>query len=255
MCLILIGWKTHPQYPLVVAANRDEFLNRPTAPADFWQDHPQVLAGRDLQAGGTWMGITKTLRFAALTNYRDPDHLQPNGFSRGNLVSNFLIGDQSPREYIESIYKDSERYNGFNLLLGNGEELHWLSNITGESKSLEPGVYGISNHLLDTPWPKLIEAKQAFQESLKSLPDTSEMSKLLSNDQIHPDEILPNTGVSLDRERALSAIFVTTFPGYGTRGSTVLTADVQGTVNFTEKTWLEGGVAGQTSSFKFNSKD
>jgi uncharacterized protein with NRDE domain len=201
------------------------------------------------------MGITKTLRFAALTNYRDPDHLQPNGFSRGKLVSDFLIGNQNPREYIESIYKDSERYNGFNLLLGNGEDLHWFSNITGESKSLEPGVYGISNHLLDTPWPKLMEAKSAFQASLNSLPETSKMFNLLLNDQIHPDEILPNTGVSLDRERALSAIFITTFPGYGTRSSTVITTDQQGTVNFTEKTWLEGGVAGKTSSFRFNSKD
>jgi uncharacterized protein with NRDE domain len=200
------------------------------------------------------MGITKTLRFAALTNYRDPDHLQPNGLSRGKLVSDFLIGNQEPKKYIESISKDSERYNGFNLLLGTGEELYWFSNITGEFKSLEPGVYGISNHLLDTPWPKLIEAKQAFQASLESLPDTSGMFKLLLNDQTHPDEILPNTGVSLDRERALSAIFVTTFPGYGTRSSTVITANTQGSVDFTEKTWLEGGIAGDIHTYKFNSE-
>lgn len=252
MCLIILGWKAHPQYPLVVAANRDEFMNRPTAQAGFWKDHPQVLAGRDLQAGGTWMGMTRQGRFAALTNYRDPAHLTPNGFSRGELVSNFLTGNQRAAVFIESIKEGAGHYNGFNLLLSDGIDLYWFSNITQESKRLEPGVYGISNHLLDTPWPKLLEAKKDFSEALNTLPDTEDMFKLLLNDQIHPDEILPNTGVSLDRERALSAIFITTFPGYGTRSSTVITIDNQGEVLFTEKTWLENGVAGGIKAYKFN---
>jgi uncharacterized protein with NRDE domain len=252
MCLIILGWKTHPNYPLVVAANRDEFLNRPTAAADFWQDYPHILAGRDLQAGGTWMGITRQGRFAALTNYRDPNHMQPNHLTRGALVSDFLKSNHNAREYIESIKSYSNNYNGFNLLVGNQSEMYWFSNITGQSKLLEPGIYGISNHLLDTPWPKLQEAKAEFTREIKHLPDDSGLFRLLLNDRIHPDEILPKTGVNLDRERALSAIFITTFPGYGTRGSTVITANQKGFVSFTEKTWGEHGIAGEKRSFKFN---
>lgn len=252
MCLIILGWKVHPQYPLVVAANRDEFLNRPTAAAAFWEDAPQVLAGRDLQAGGTWMGITKAGRFAALTNYRDPAHMQPNERSRGRLVSDYLVSNQSPEGYIESIYRDSEKYNGFNLLVADRQELVWFSNVNGQSETLKPGIYGISNHLLDTPWPKLEEAKTLFAQAIKQLPEQSKLFELLFNDQIHPDEILPQTGVSIDRERALSAIFVTTFPGYGTRNSTVITENLQGEIQFTEQTWGEHAKALEKKTFKFN---
>jgi uncharacterized protein with NRDE domain len=257
MCLILVAWRAHPEFPLVVAANRDEFFNRPTASASFWPDSG-ILAGRDLQAGGTWMGIGPTGRFAALTNFRDPARHRDDAASRGQLVAGFLMADAPPRAWLKGIRNDSGRYNPFNLIVGDTHSLACLSSVTGDIRDLGPGVFGLSNHLLDTPWPKVETAKSALSDALSALPDDSALFDLLRDDAVHPDELLPRTGISLDWERLLSAAFVKA-PGYGTRSSTVLKVSrgVTGgnprgsTALFDEQTWLQGGIPAGRSRFRF----
>lgn len=250
MCLILVAWRVHPDYPLVVAANRDEFFLRPTAPAAFWQDAPQVLAGRDLDAGGTWMGLTRRGRFAALTNFRDPAQTRQDAPSRGKLVADFLSGEGAPEAYLARIAEEARRCNGFNLLAGDRETLWWSSNMGGAPRALEPGVYGVSNHLLDTPWPKVGAGKTALAQALDRLPDDQPLFDLLRDDGIHPDEQLPQTGVPLDWERLLSSAFVKS-PDYGTRSSTVLYLSRDGAASFDEQTWLPGAQRGQRIRHRF----
>lgn len=250
MCLILVAWRNHPQYPLVVAANRDEFYKRPTAPAAFWPDHPQVLAGRDREAGGTWMGITRQGRFAALTNFRDPKRQQPQAPSRGRLVAGFLTSAQSIDAYLDGL--DASAYNGFNLLLGDGERLVAFSNVSNERHELKPGIYGLSNALLDTPWPKVGAGKTALEAALNALPDERHLWALLRDDRTHPDDALPATGVPVEWERLLSAAFVLS-PDYGTRSSTVLTCSTGSVVSYDEQIWLATGKAGERRRFRFHS--
>lgn len=252
MCLILLGWRAHPDFPLVVAANRDEFHKRPTAPAGFWTDHPQVLAGRDLLGGGTWMGVTRNGRFAALTNYRNPQHMRPDAPSRGPLVSRFLTGSDSPMDYLAQVERRGGDFNGFNLLVGNGRSLAWYSNVSGEMRTLEPGVYGLSNELLDTPWPKVERAKSDLSRSLGSLPDDTDLLHLLRDDRIYPDEALPRTGVSIELERMLSAAFIRADDQrYGTRSSTVLLQDRDGMICFDEQQWKPDASTGERRRFRF----
>lgn len=236
MCLIVIGWRAHAGFPLIVAANRDEFHHRPTAPAAFWADAPAILAGRDLEGGGTWLGITRGGRFAALTNYRDPRHLVPGSPSRGRLVSDFLAGGERPGDYLARIAREGGRYNGFNLFVADGERLAYYSNRDGAVRELPPGIYGVSNHLLDTPWPKLTAARSAFAGALPGLPGTDPLFALLADDEIAPDHHLPETGVPLEWERLLSSIFVRS-PAYGTRASTVVVAGADGAVRFEERSF------------------
>ena len=253
MCLILVAWRVHPDYPLVVAANRDEFFPRPTAPAAFWNDAPQVLAGRDLEAGGTWMGITRDRCFAALTNFRDPAQMRKDAPSRGRLVADFLTGSDAPQAYLEQISSYGSRCNGYNLLVGNGESLWWASNMGGEARKLEPGVYGVSNHLLDTPWPKVGAGKTALAAAIDGLPDEQALFELLRDEGIHPDDALPRTGVPLEWERLLSSAFVKS-PGYGTRGSTLLCVDREGWIAFDEQTWLPGAQRGERLRYRFRAR-
>jgi len=250
MCLILVAWRVHPDYPLVVAANRDEFFVRPTAAAAFWQDAPQVLAGRDLDAGGTWMGVTRAGRFAALTNFRDPAQNRSGAPSRGGLVGDFLRGDEKPEDYLKRIAALGKRCNGYNLLASDGATLWWASNMGGAARVLEPGVYGVSNHLLDTPWPKVGVGKSALSRSIDRLPDDQALFELLQDDGIHPDEHLPQTGIPLDWERLLSSAFVKS-PDYGTRGSTVLCIGRDGWTSFDEQTWLPGALRGERRRYRF----
>jgi uncharacterized protein with NRDE domain len=250
MCLILIAWRVHADYPLVVAAKRDEFFARPTAPAAFWKEAPQVLAGRDLEAGGTWMGVTRNGRFAALTNFREPSQNRKGVPSRGGLVTDFLTGDEAPHAYLERIAARGRLCNGYNLLVSDGESLWWSSNIGGAARRLEPGVYGVSNHLLDTPWPKVGAGKTALATALDGLPDDEALFALLQDDDIHPDAHLPQTGVPLDWERLLSSAFVKS-PGYGTRGSTVLCVGNNGWASFDEQTWLPGAQRGERLRYRF----
>lgn len=250
MCLILMAWQAHPDYPLVVAANRDEFFARRTASADFWADAPHVLAGRDLEAGGTWLGITRTGRFAALTNYRDPASHRPAAPSRGRLVADFLTGDLGIDAYLETLAP--ARFNGFNLLLGDGAQLVAFSNISMEKHALGPGVYGLSNALLDTPWPKVGAGKTALEAALATLPDESALWRLLADDAIHPDAALPATGVPIEWERLLSAAFIRSpDSSYGTRCSTIVKVGAGGTASFDEQTWLPGAQAGERRRFRY----
>lgn len=248
MCLIVLAWQAHEDYPLIVAANRDEFLNRPAAPAHWWTDAGDILAGRDLEAGGTWLGISRDGRFAALTNYRDPSRHRENAPSRGRLVADFLAGAMGIDAYLDGL--DPVACNGFNLLLGDGRRLVAYSNVARERHELAPGIYGLSNALLDTPWPKVGAGKSALAAALAALPDETALFRLLRDDQPHPDETLPVTGVSLEWERLLSAAFIRS-PDYGTRCSTVLKLGAGGTVSFDEQTWLPGGAAGERRRFSF----
>lgn len=242
MCLILVAWQAHPDFPLVVAANRDEFHARPTAHAAPWPDAPQVLAGRDLEAGGTWLGITRSGRFAAVTNVREPGTSQ-GARSRGWLTKDFLTSNVTPADYVTSI--DPEAYSGFNLLVADGETLAYRSNRAGDARSLPPGIYGVSNHLLDTPWPKLETARRSFREALTALPDETGFFDLLADDEIVADEHLPRTGVTLEWERRLSAIFVKS-PQYGTRASTLVIRRKDGGGVLIERDFdAEGQIAGE----------
>jgi uncharacterized protein with NRDE domain len=237
MCLILIAWQTHPDYPLVVAANRDEFFSRPSAPAAFWQDATQVLAGRDLEAGGTWLGISRQGRFAALTNYRGGDAQRHDTRSRGALVADFLTGGASPAKYLAQVTTGSAEYNGFNLFVGDGKSLGYCTNRgNGRVRWLSPGIYGLSNHLLDTPWPKLASAKEAFSQALSKLPEQAPFLELLADQEIVPDAHLPETGVPIEWERILSAVFVRS-EAYGTRASTLLTQHRDGRTSLIERTF------------------
>jgi uncharacterized protein with NRDE domain len=250
MCLILLAWQSHPDYPLVVAANRDEFFSRRTAEADFWDDAPNVLAGRDLEAGGTWLGVARSGRFAALTNYRDPSRNKTGAPSRGELVSRFLKGGTTPRTYLAELESVANRYNGFNLVFGDLDGLWCFSNCGEGEQALAPGVYGLSNHLLDTPWPKVARGKSALGAALQALPDEAPLFALLRDDRIAPDEALPRTGVSLEWERLLSAAFISS-PGYGTRSATVLLRDRSGRMRFIEQGFRQDASPGERREFAF----
>lgn len=238
MCVLFIAYKHHPRYPLIVLANRDEFYDRPTAAAARWEDHPNVTAGRDLVGGGTWLGIADGGRFAAVTNYRDPS--RPAGsISRGRLVADFLIGKSDPKAYLDKIATEPGTYSGFNLVVGSGEGLYYYSNAADEApRKLDPGVYGLSNHLLNTPWPKVSRGLGEFSRLVENdeiSPDAA--FALLADETIALDEDLPDTGIGLDKERILSPIFIRT-PIYGTRSSTVVTSNSEGELNLDERTFV-----------------
>jgi len=238
MCLILFAWRSHADFDLVVAANRDEFYARAAAPLAIWHDAPEVLAGRDLEAGGTWMGVTRNGRFAAITNYRDPANVRHGAPSRGHLVGEFLTGSEQPGAYLERIAESGHRYNGYNLLVGDRSDLWYYSNRGGTPRPLPEGVYGLSNHLLDTPWPKVETGKQRLREALEL--DGGQVQQRLFEvlrDRYHPsDSALPDTGVGLELERTLSPLFIVG-EHYGTRASTVLTRAPDGTVELAETTF------------------
>jgi uncharacterized protein with NRDE domain len=242
MCLVLAALGSHPAYPLIVAANRDEFHDRPTAPAAFWADAPWVLAGRDLRAGGTWLGIDRRGRFACVTNYRQGEREAPAPRSRGRLVSDFLMGETHGREYVQSVIHDATLYNGFNLIAGDPNELYYFSNREGRARALAPGVYGLSNHLLDTAWPKVGSAKKALGTLLagQGAELVTGLLSLLSDRRRPADEQLPSTGIGLEWERLLSSAFIVS-PHYGTRSCTVLLVDRRGDMVFVERTFGPGG--------------
>lgn len=255
MCLILLAWQSHPHFPLVVAANRDEFFARPTAQAHFWDDAPDILAGRDLSAGGTWMGMTRQGRFAAVTNFREPENLLADAPTRGKLVSDFLAGSMRSQDYLADLADKAVAYNGFNLLCCTLEDGLWhfsnrnLAN-QGSFQPLAAGIYGISNHLLDTPWPKVAQGKSDLMQALNALPQEVPLFKLLQDENIYEDSQLPRTGVSLEWERTLSAAFVRA-PSYGTRSCTVLRVDQQKFVSFDEQTFLPGARPGNRRRYRF----
>lgn len=236
MCLIVFAWRTHPAYPLVAAANRDEFHDRPAQPLHWWADNPDLLAGRDLEAGGTWMGVSRNGRFAALTNYRDPSQRRSGAPSRGLLVREALESGADAHETLQAFARRSADYAAFNLIVGDGRQLGIHESTTGAVRMLEPGIYGLSNHLLDSAWPKVERARARFSAALDTLPAETDFLDLLRDTTAAPDQALPQTGVSLEWERWLSPAFIRA-PGYGTRSSSLLFANRENQVRFSEWTW------------------
>lgn len=240
MCVIFLAYQQHSEFPLILLANRDEFYERPTARAHFWEDVPEIFAGRDLVFGGTWLGITKSGRFAAVTNYRDP--FAPKGeVSRGDLVGNFLKTDDSVKKYLTKIKNKATDYSGFNLIVGemNGQnnEIGYYSNREDRIRILEKGIYGLSNQLLDTPWPKVKKGK----DELAKLIETDEIKKdklieILSDKTLADDQDLPFTGIGYEREKLISAIFIET-PMYGTRSSSFVLSDKNFNITLDERSY------------------
>ena len=267
MCLILFAWQSHPDYPLVVAANRDEFYERDTAGISWWPEHPHVLAGRDradvLGSPGTWLGFTKTGKFAALTNVRAPSEKNPDSRTRGELSLMYLAGKDGPATFIQENVKRFQNYNGFNLLMADlsspeNAQMHWVSNrmMMGQTirprkvfphQPLDAGVYGLSNAMLDTPWPKVNHRVAAFAQTLAmdngQLKNADQYLKLLSDTHHASDHELPNTGVSREWEKALSPAFIKT-DTYGTRSSTVLRVRKDGQFEMVERRFAATGTVG-----------
>jgi uncharacterized protein with NRDE domain len=234
MCLIVFAWRPGHAQPLIVAANRDEFYARPSLPLAQWPEAPNVYAGRDLEAGGTWLGIGANGRFAALTNIRDP-HQPPSRKSRGELVAGFLLGDRTIDDYLGDVVRRSIEYAGFNLLIGNANELWHFNARESEAVMLPPGVYGLSNAGLDTPWPKLLKARAALEEVLAD-PQPQALLALLGDAQTAPFTELPDTGVGLATETLLSSVFIAS-QSYGTRASTALIVQADGTRHMVERSF------------------
>lgn len=236
MCLILLAWHAHPDYPLIFAGNRDEVYERRSVAADFWRDNPAVFGGRDLEKGGTWLGISAAGRMAAITNYRDGLSRKEAPRSRGELTANFLGGNEGPRAYLDRVAPDSSSFGGFSLLVGDRDRLYCFSNRGSGIEALPPGVHGLSNHLLNTPWPKVLRGKQRVTTLLKAgeAELVGNLFEVLTNRATALDADLPDTGVGLQRERELSPAFVAGMR-YGTRASTVLLISRNGEVIFIER--------------------
>jgi len=251
MCLIFLSLNVHPTYKLIVAGNRDEFYDRKTAPASFWQDYPHVLGGRDLEAGGTWMGVTRSGKISFVTNYRDPQHINPQAPSRGMLVSDYLEGNVAPDVYMQGVASKAKQYNGFNLVAGNADALYYLSNYGKGVEKIPKGFHGLSNHLLETPWPKVIRGKERLADILAGKKiNTDHLMDALYDDQLAPDDQLPDTGIGLERERVLSSMFIKS-PGYGSRCSTVLLIDQSNTLTFSERSYDITSFEYTTKTFQF----
>lgn len=224
MCLIVFAWQLVPGMPLVAAANRDEYYDRPCRPACWWEDYPDVYAGRDLKAGGTWMGISRDGRFAAITNLRAPSEKRAEALSRGILVADFLKGGATPEEYVHAVQSKAQLFNGFNLLVGTARELIWYSNRSDDARNGRPlssGLYGLSNGNLDTPWPKVVRTKAQFASLLCQGAPEDAFFEMLTDTTRASDCRLPCTGVGLERERVLSAVCIDT-GDYGTRSSALV---------------------------------
>lgn len=254
MCLLVLAWRSHPVYTLVLAGNRDEFHDRPAAPADWWEDAPDVVAGRDLRAGGTWLGANRRGRFAVVTNYREPLEEGRGPRSRGELVADYLAGDVRPGDYAGEVGARGEAYGGFNLLVGDADELAYVSNRGRGPEILPPGIYGLSNHLLDTPWPKLERARARFAGTLADDAEPETIMNILADRTPAPDDALPQTGIGLEWERMLSPAFISS-PLYGTRCTTVLRLSETGGADLTERRFDADGRTNGESRFEFGIRD
>lgn len=251
MCLILFAWQCHPRYALVVAANRDEFHLRPSAVADFWEDEPRILAGRDLQAGGTWLGVTRSGRFSAVTNYREP--LVPGNAqdrSRGHLVPGFLNSGEDPLGYARGLHSEGARYSGFNLLLGSTKSLAWVSNRAGEPLPVQPGSHGLSNHLLDTDWPKVHSGRESLGRLLEEeSPDPEALFELLTDQALLPGDMPEDIETRLAPDNLMKHYFIVS-PEYGTRCSTVVLIGHDGSIQFIERQFDPSGTETETRKFE-----
>jgi uncharacterized protein with NRDE domain len=240
VCLILFAYQSHARFRLIMAANRDEYYERPTQALQFWSDDPDIAAGRDLKEMGTWLGITRKGRLAAVTNYREVGFKKHGAPSRGDLVVDFLVGNMPPGVYSEKLQRVGDRYNGFNLIFGDTNGLHYFSNrCRCLSQPIAPGIYGLSNRLLDSDWPKVRNGKSRLATILGQDDDAQfrlHLWELLKNQEPAPEAELPETGVGRGWERILAPIFITSST-YGTRSSSLLTLSYDGEVEFSEITW------------------
>lgn len=239
---MLFAWHAHADYPLVFAGNRDEAYERPSAPAAFWDDHPRVFGGRDLEKGGSWLGLTRSGRIAAVTNYRDGPSHRNAPRSRGELVANFLRTDAEPRPYLEQVHAAGGEYGGFSLIVGNLAQLFYCANRGDGFEEITPGTHGLSNHLLDTPWPKVRKGRERVDALLGQTQANlvQGLFELLADRTVAPDAELPDTGVGLQRERELSPCFIAG-ERYGTRASTVLLISRSHDVLFAERSFGSQG--------------
>lgn len=238
MCLIAFNWNNHPEYKLILVANRDEFFDRPSEPLHQWKTG--IYAGKDLKAGGTWLGMHPSGRFAAITNYRDFKIRRENPISRGNLVRDYLEGEQNPEEYLIKIEKNRDRYEGFNLLVGNSERLYYYSNNGPSIQRLNPGIYGVSNALLDSPWRKVNLAKASLKDQIKKYRlQPEELIASLQTKTMEIDHLLPDTGVPREMEKKLSAQFVNIDDNYGTVNTSIILWKHSGEVHFQERTFYQ----------------
>jgi len=253
MCLILFAWQSHPRYSLVVAANRDEFHQRPSASACFWEDQPDILGGRDLQAGGTWLGVTRSGRFAAVTNYREPTGpAMPVDKSRGDLVRDYLESDGAPLEHARGLIADGISYGGYNLLLAVPESLVYVSNRGDHAATVTAGAHGLSNHLLDTDWPKVHSGRKRLQRLLNDERlDAEDLFGLLTDRSITPGEIPGGLERDLAPEELMKHYFIVS-PVYGTRCSTVVLIRRDGNVQFRERQFNPAGQVVDEQSFHFS---
>ena len=256
MCLLIFAHRACPRFPLLVAANRDEFHARPTATAQFWEEHQQLLAGRDLEQGGTWMGVTRNGRFAAITNYRDPARSAPAPRSRGELPLSYLVGALSPEAYLEQLQASAQEYAGYNLLLGDGDHLWYFSNSgmpgSNQPRQLEPGVYGLSNAQLDTPWPKVSLGKDKLQALLQGayIPDHDGLCDLVGDRLPADPALLAHQGLGGEMDQLLSSQFITA-GGYGTRSCTSMWYDNNGVCRWRELSFNAAGELCNTWQTRF----
>ena len=240
MCLCLFAVNEHDEFPFILIANRDEFRKRPASKAAFWEGEPNVLAGRDLEGMGTWLGTNKSGKIAFLTNYRHTDFFNRKGPTRGTLVSNFLTSDVDGESYLQAIERP-EAYNGFNLVVGTAKKLFFYSNVQNEIKPIDSGIHGLSNAFLNTSWPKVDDGKAKLKAAIEDNElDSENLFSILHNSSFANRKDLPETGVGLELEKVLSAKFINT-PDYGTVCSTLIKVDRNGTCSFEEKTFSTKG--------------
>jgi uncharacterized protein with NRDE domain len=254
MCLIVVAWKSHPRYRLVVAANRDEFHERPAAPLGWWSEDARVLAGRDLQAGGAWLGVSRSGRFGAVTNFRELERAPaPDAPTRGRLVPDFLAADGAPEDFVAATSAAADRYAGFNLLLSSPGSLHYWSNrVAGPARALAPGIYGLGNHLLDSPWPKLVRVRAGFAGVIEAgEADVAAIFDLLADRDPAPGEAMPSAGLPPDLETALSSPFVL-HERYGTRCSTVVLVAHDGHTTVAERRFDPSGALTGATRLEFD---
>ncbi|MCP4767148.1 MAG: NRDE family protein [Gammaproteobacteria bacterium] len=242
MCLILFAWRKHADYPLIVIANRDEFYARPTRDAHWWDD-ADILAGRDLEAGGTWLGLNRRGYFAAVTNVREPGGIKPGKKTRGDLTRDYLAGSDSAEAYLQRLSRHDQDYAGFNLLLGDSRGLWFYSNREQVIRPIEAGVYGVSNGAFDEPWPKLSSGKDELEALLDGDIDNAELMEILTDHRIAEDHQLPRTGVALDIERLLSSRFIRS-PEYGTRACSVVTINRDQHIRLLEQNYRDAEHSG-----------
>lgn len=252
MCLVVFAWNTHPEYRLLLAANRDEFHGRPARELHWWPDAPEILAGRDLQAGGTWLAMHRDGRFATVTNYRERQRKPAGLRSRGELVTGFVAGEGDPGTYIEAV--NGEQYGGFSLLAADGDALWYVSNRGDGPTPLEAGIYGLSNASLDTPWPKLVRARDGLRALVQDGDaNESAMLRLMADRSTAPAHDIDNSELPFEVARALTAPFIVS-SDYGTRCTTVLTWANDGRISLRERRFDANGDKTGESAFRFDAE-